>query len=202
MVMLDSCCSPCIWSNSIKTGSKAIAFYTVALSIVLITLICYQLSGGDSTQIYNPLFEADVRDSMQVVGGVLIVYLLLLIVSALLMVHGVREGVRGWLLPWLVGWFIVCAFQLVFGLWLLGGYYIYLDSVFATLCNWLWMSYHIYFWLVVLSMYREFAKLQSPNIELLWPNALLNRRSDLEYLEILEYHEIIKQLQRRRWLFD
>jgi hypothetical protein len=66
---------------------------------------------------------------MQVVGGVLIVYLLLLIVSALLMVHGVREGVRGWLLPWLVGWFIVCAFQLVFGLWLLGGYYIYVSLV-------------------------------------------------------------------------
>jgi len=67
--------------------------------------------------------------AMQVVGGVLIVYLLLLIVSALLMVHGVREGVRGWLLPWLVGWFIVCAFQLVFGLWLLGGYYIYVSLV-------------------------------------------------------------------------
>ncbi|KYM83403.1 hypothetical protein ALC53_06135 [Atta colombica] len=181
MAIVESYWTPCIWSNSVKTGCKAIAFYTVAISIVLITLISYQLAGGDSTQLYNPLFEADVRGSMQVVGGFLIFYLLLLIICALLMVYGVKEGVRGWLLPWLVGWFIVCLFQLAFGLWLLGGYYIYLDSVFATLCNWLWMSYNlfsvsyllcflqIYCWLVVLSMYRIFAKLQSPNIELLWP---------------------------------
>ncbi|KAL6438914.1 hypothetical protein ACFW04_003754 [Cataglyphis niger] len=106
---------------------------------------------------------------MQVAGGCLITYLLLLMISALLMVYGIKEGVRGWLLPWLFGWFLVCLFQLIFGLWLLGGYYIYLDSVFATLCNWLWMSYNIYCWLVVLSMYKIFAKLQSPNIELLWP---------------------------------
>ncbi|XP_020291949.1 uncharacterized protein LOC109858773 [Pseudomyrmex gracilis] len=169
MAFLESCWSPVIWSNSIKTGCKAIAFYTVAISIVLITLICYQLAGGDSTQLYNPLFEADVRGSMQVVGGFLIFYLLVLIICGLLMVHGIKKGVRGWLLPWLICWFIVCLFQLVFGLWLLGGYYIYLDSVFATLCNWLWMSYNIYCWLVVLSMYQIFAKLQSPNIELLWP---------------------------------
>lgn len=67
---------------------------------------------------------------MQVVGGILIFYLLLLIVCAALMVYGVREGVRGWLLPWLVAWFVVCLFQLVFGLWLLGGYYIYVSLSF------------------------------------------------------------------------
>ncbi|XP_012278068.1 uncharacterized protein LOC105698408 [Orussus abietinus] len=169
MTILKSCWSPFIWTNSIKTGSKAVAFYTSALSIIAITLICYQLNGGDSTQLYNPLFEADVRGSMQYVGGFLIFYFLLLIVFSFLMVYGINEGVRGWLLPWLISWFVVCLFQLVFGLWLLGGYYIYLDSVFATLCDWLWMSYNIYCWLCVFSMYKIFEELQSPNIELLWP---------------------------------
>lgn len=138
---------------------------------LLLLVYCYRLLNFIIS--FNILFFKNERRpqflAMQIVGGFFILYLLLLIICALLMVYGIKEGVRGWLLPWLVGWFIVCLFQLVFGLWLLGGYYIYLDSVFATLCNWLWMSYNIYCWLVVLSMYKIFAKLQSPNIELLWP---------------------------------
>lgn len=86
------------------------------------------------------------------------------------MIHGIKEGIRGWLLPWLILWFIVCLFQLVFGLWLIGGYYIYvsfsyfintcsilycyfiihililclqLDATFAAMCIWLWMSYNV-----------------------------------------------------------
>ncbi|XP_015430114.1 PREDICTED: uncharacterized protein LOC107186697 [Dufourea novaeangliae] len=167
MTFLESCWSPFIWTSSVTAGCNAIAFYTIAMSIVLITLLSYQLNGGDSTQLYNPLFEADVRGSMQVVGGFFIFYFLMLIISALLMVYAVRERIRGWLLPWLILWFVACLFQLVFGLWLIGGYYIYLDTVFAAMCIWLWMSYNIYCWLVVLSMYKIFAKLQSPNIELL-----------------------------------
>lgn len=64
---------------------------------------------------------------MQVVGSCLIVYFLLLTISAALMIYGIREGVRGWLLPWLILWFVICVFLLVFGLWLLGGYYIYVS---------------------------------------------------------------------------
>ncbi|OXU22007.1 hypothetical protein TSAR_012410 [Trichomalopsis sarcophagae] len=160
MTIVDSCWSPCIWTNNINTAAKAIAFYTVAICIVLITLIAYQLNGGDSTQLYNPLFEADVRgcdikllimlvnalngaheintnnSAMKVVGGFFIYYFLLMIAFALTMVYGLRRGVRGFLLPWLAGWFIICLFQLVFGLWLIGGYYIYLltslDDMIAT----------------------------------------------------------------------
>ncbi|XP_057318008.1 uncharacterized protein LOC130663006 [Microplitis mediator] len=169
MTILESCWSPIIWTNNIKTGSKAVAFYTVAMSVVMITLIGYQMYGGDSTQLYNPLFEADVRFSLQAVGGFFIVYFFVMIVSARCIFIGINERVRGWLLPWLITWFIFCAFQLVFGLWLLGGYYIYLQVVLPTLINWLWMGYNFYCWLCVLSVYKLFQEIQSPNIELLWP---------------------------------
>lgn len=60
-MLLDACWSPCIWTDSLKTGVKCIAFYTVAMSIVLMTFVCFNMDGGDSTQLWNPLFEADVR---------------------------------------------------------------------------------------------------------------------------------------------
>ena len=69
--------------------------------------------------------------AMQIGGGFIIFYLILLIISSGLMIHGLKEGIRGWLLPWLILWFIVCLFQLVFGLWLVGGYYIYVSLVYS-----------------------------------------------------------------------
>ncbi|CAK1545611.1 unnamed protein product [Leptosia nina] len=167
MPVLQSCWSPCIWSSNVKMGSRVVAAYTAAMSIVLITFIAYQMGGGDSTQLWNPLFEADVRGSLQVFGIIFIVILLTLIVSSVLMVVGMNVWMRGLMLPWLFTMGLIIAFQLIFSLWLLGGYYIYLEATYAALLNFLWLAYNIYCWLCVFSQYQIILEMQSPNIEIL-----------------------------------
>ncbi|XP_028137473.1 uncharacterized protein LOC114331976 [Diabrotica virgifera virgifera] len=169
MVLVNSCWSPCIWTDNLRSGCNAIAYYTGAMSIVLTTFVIFNMAGGDSTQLYNPLFEADVRLSMQVVGTFIILYFVLLIASAVSLVYGIRQLVRGFMVPWMVGFGFAILFQLVFGMWLIGGYYIYLETVLYATIIWLWMGYNIYLWIVVHSQYKVIKKLQSPNIELLWP---------------------------------
>ncbi|CAH1985378.1 unnamed protein product [Acanthoscelides obtectus] len=169
MPLLDSCWSPCIWTNNLKSGCFAIAYYTAMMSAVLITFIIFDMTGGDSTQLYNPLFEADIRLSMQAIGGLLIVYFLQMIGSSLLLCMGINKLIRGLMVPWMVSFGVAILFQLIFGLWLLGGYYIYLDAVLYTLVIWSWMAYNVYCWLVVHSQYKIIEEMQSPNIELLWP---------------------------------
>lgn len=141
----------------------------MAMSIILMTLTIYMMSGGESSQVYLPLFEADVRSTMQLFGMVFVIYFLLWIGASVLMLFGISRMHRGMILPWLILMFLFVSFQAVYGIWLLYGYYIYLEVVVPTLLNWLWMAYNIYCFLCVYSQYQIIYLFQTPNIELLYP---------------------------------
>lgn len=86
------------------------------------------MTGGDSTQLYSPLFETDVRDSMQFWGAIFISFLLMFIVSSALVYFAIKIQTRGWMLPWLIQMGAIIVFQFLFGIWQLYGYYIYVCS--------------------------------------------------------------------------
>ncbi|XP_044741816.1 uncharacterized protein LOC123302787 [Chrysoperla carnea] len=169
MVMLKTCWSPCIWNNDVKVGSRCVAVYTAAFSVVLITFIVYMMCGGESTQLYNPMFEASKNGRLPIYGSIFIILFLALIGSSIIMVIGIQKCNRGYMLPWLIVFGIIIIFQFLFGLWLFYGYYIYLDAAFYGIIDWFWMVYNMYCWACVYSQYQIFAIMQSPNIELLWP---------------------------------
>lgn len=83
--------------------------------------------GGESTQLYSPLFETDVRDTMQVWGWFYVIYLIILILSSVLIWFGIKIRTRGWLLPWLIQMGVIIIFQFLWGIWQLYGYYIYVS---------------------------------------------------------------------------
>ena len=62
----------------------------------------------------------------------------------------------------------------MFGLWLLFGYYIYLEMVFAALCDFIWMSLNIYCILVVRYNFRNDMSIDRAQSEVLISTALTN----------------------------
>lgn len=89
--------------------------------------------GGDSTQLYSPLFETDIDNTMQFWGSFYVIYLLIFIVSSYLIRYSIRIQTRGWLLPWLIQMGLIILFQVLWGIWQLYGYYIYVSSTICLL---------------------------------------------------------------------
>ena len=164
---IKTCWSPCFWHSTVRAGSFAVAVYTMALSLCIITYLINIINGGDSSQFYLPLFEADLHSSTQHAANFCIIMFTLLIVWSGMLMWGIKHDVRGLMLPWLVHVTVLLTGQLMFGLWLIFGYYIYLEGVFASLVNLAWWAYNVYCWWVVRNHYRNVKWFQSPDIEVL-----------------------------------
>lgn len=164
---LKTCWSPCFWHPNVRSGSFAVAVYTFLLSICALTYIAYIMNGGESSQLYLPMFEANLSTTTQHGGLFNIIFCLYFTVASVLLIFGIRSDIRGMMLPWMTGMGLVILFQATFGTWLIFGYYIYLEVVFAALVNWAWMSYNIYCFFVVRSHYINVKWFQSPDVEVL-----------------------------------
>ena len=114
--------------------------------------------------------------TLQGSGGFAIFYFIILMVLGVLLILGVRNDIRGLVIPWVYAMYVIILFQAMFGLWLLFGYYIYLDLVFSALCDFTWMALNYYCILVVKSHLRNLKKEQAPEIaeiyDLAWNNLI------------------------------
>lgn len=165
MVHFHSCWSPCFWHNNVRDGSVATAVYTFFMSVCVIAYLVNIMTGGDTSQLWLPFFETDLDGTLQGSGGFAVFYFCLLALFSVMLLWGVRTDIRGLMLPWMLAMGVVVLFQVMFGLWLIFGYYIYLEVVFVALCDWLWMGVNIYCMLVVRSHYNNVKNFQSPDIE-------------------------------------
>ena len=174
-IHLKSCWSPCYWYGDVKSGSVAISVYTYAMSILLIVYTINVMTGGDSSQLWLPFFETSLKDSTGDggpgttigSGGFVIIFFVFLLLASFLLFYGVRRDVRGFMLPWMILMWVAIVFQATFGLWLIFGYYIYLEVIMAAMCDWIWMGFNAYCFFVVRSHYRNVKRKQLPDIEYL-----------------------------------
>jgi len=178
MVHLKSCWTPCFWHGNVADGSVAVAVYTFAMSICAVMYSINVVTGGDSSQLYLPFFETSLSSASGGIGaagtaqgtcGFVIGYFILLALLSALMGFAVRTDIRGLMLPWMVMMWIVVFFQVTFGLWLVFGYYIYIETIFVAVCDWIWAALNTYCIYVVRSHYRNVKYIQSPDIEYVSP---------------------------------
>ena len=165
-IHLKSCWSPCFWYGDVRSGSLAVSAYTISISICLIVYTINVMTGGDSSQLWLPFFETNVNDSTaQGSGGFTVLFFIILLLASIFLCFGVMRDVRGLLLPWMVLMWVAIVFQGLFGLWLVFGYYIYLEVIMAAVIDWIWMTFNIYVFYVVRSHYRNLKHKQTPDIE-------------------------------------
>jgi len=166
---VKTCWSPCFWHPNVRSGSFAVAIYTLLLSICTLTYIIYIMNGGESSQLYLPMFETGqpLTKDTESAGVFIVLFFIFFIISSVILVFGIKSDIRGFMLPWMVGMGLVILFQATFGTWLIFGYYIYLEMIFAALVNWAWMAYNIYCFMVVRSHFINVKWFQSPDVEIL-----------------------------------
>ena len=62
---LNSCWTPCFWHNNVRDGSLAVAIYTFFMSLAVVTYCVYIMTGGDTSQLWLPFFETDLKNTLQ-----------------------------------------------------------------------------------------------------------------------------------------
>ncbi|GAB6021284.1 hypothetical protein CHUAL_003903 [Chamberlinius hualienensis] len=169
MPYLQVCWSPCWCYNNVKHGCIAVAIYTIMFSIVSIVYTAWIMAGGQSSDLYSPFFETDVRNSAIYAGIVTIIFCVIYIGSALLLWRGAIRNVRGLFLPWIFITIFLVLFGTAFGIWFIARYYIDPRSVIAAVFTWLYTGLNIYCLLCVISQYQILKMYQSPNIVVLYP---------------------------------
>lgn len=155
--------------DNTRQGSHAVAAYTLVMSILASALLIHQMTGGDSSQFYLPLFETDLGSTMTLYGSILVAFYLLFAAFALLMSSGVKRELRFMILPWILfnAVYTFCLYG--YGIWLVYAYYSLLWSVFACLIAFIKASFHVYFHLCVHSQYQLIKLNQMPVIEVFYP---------------------------------
>ena len=115
---------------------------------------------------FNSFLLSDLNSgSLYGSGGFVLIYFFVMIILSVMLIFGVKRDIRGLMLPWVYASYVAILFQAMYGLWMVFGYYIYLEMVFSALCNFTWMGLNIYCIMVVKSHVRNVKLFQSPDIE-------------------------------------
>lgn len=169
MPVIQACWSPCWCYNNVKHGCIAVSIYTIIVSVVVFFYCIWIMSGGQSSDLYSPFFETDIKDSAKYAGGVVMGVCVVFFIAALMLWSGAVRNIRGMFIPWLFLTMFLILFSLAFGIWFIARYYIDPRSILAAIFTWLYTGINIYCLLCVISQYQLLKMYQSPNIVVLYP---------------------------------